>query len=243
MIKRSTLGVWSGKPALRRWWFSWDGSPSANTQEGQRGLHGLWSGWRPLTEGSSEAPEERAMMKEISRECSPSPNPVPVAQVLGGKTEWTIHWSHHPWSEPTFSRLKRRVIGWRHRKSRPGEVKEARPARTAGRSFASSLGHAASWLEFCFLCLSLTLTSGPANRKLSMEEQVSGKQHAQAVTIMEQRGCRLTSYTCLQMSTICLAELHQDHMLADGESPTGILYSGDTPHSSGSVTLPSFYKT
>lgn len=26
-------------------------------------------------------------MKEISRECSPSPNPVPVAQVLGGKTD------------------------------------------------------------------------------------------------------------------------------------------------------------
>lgn len=173
----------------------------------------------------------------------PLPQPSTSGTSTGREDRWTIHWSHHPWSEPTFSRLKRRVIGWRHRKSRPGEVKKARPARTAGCSFASSLGHAASWLEFCFLCLSLTLTSGPANRKLSMEEQVSGKQRAQAVTIMEQRGCRLTSYTCLQMSTICLAELHQDHMLADGESPTGILYSGDTPHSSGSVTLPSFYKT
>ena len=78
-----------------------------------------------------------------------------------------------------------------------------------GSALPMSIGNATSRLDLCLLGLSLTLTSGPANRKLSTEKQVSGKLFAQVVTTMEQWGHSLTSQTSFWMFTICLAELKE----------------------------------
>ena len=192
--------VWSGKTALRRWLtVKAESDRQVPTPRERRSyLNGLWTGWRPGTEaewGSTQSKGKRSRCFSL---------PVgPAAQVLEEKRDRMIHWSHHLCSAPSFSRLRRTAIGWRHRESRLGGVKEGRPV------WPLSTGSAAPWLEFCLLGLSLTLTSGLANGKLSTGKRMSSKLFAQVVSTTEQRGCWLTSETSLQMSSICLAELKE----------------------------------
>ena len=110
--------------------------------------------------------------------------------------DWMTHWSPHPCSARTSSSLRRVVTGWRSRKFRYREVQEG------GASFTSCL-------EVCSQALPVTLASGLANSKPSMEKQVRWKLSAQVVTIRKQQGRRLTSKISLQTPSLCPADLRE----------------------------------